>query len=86
MEKQITQVRYSLKDALRSVPYNKIKVARKEVKELLKIKSRQQLYFYETGAVMPTLAQAKAVEDYFINNWGITNVWKEFTERKLKYV
>jgi len=83
MENKIAQVRYSLKDALESVPKKGYFKARKDLMEILNIKHRNTLRRYENGAAMPALDKAKAIEEYFLNTWGITDVWKEIAVREL---
>lgn len=79
-QKQITQIRYSLKDALESVPKRDYQKAKEAIKGILGITSRQQFDLYLSGNVTPPgLHKAKAVEKYFKDNYGINNPWKEIS-------
>jgi hypothetical protein len=77
---QIAQIRYSINEALESVPKKHFKQVKEDVKKLLGIKSRQQLLLYQNGTAMPKLDKARAVEEYFLTRWGIDKVWKEVYE------
>jgi hypothetical protein len=77
--KSITQKRYSLEEALKSVPVKDYKKVTGAVMDILEITSRQQLLLIRKGESAVSLPKAKAVEEYFLTNWGITDVWKEVT-------
>jgi len=74
---KIAQKRYSMEEAMKSVPCKDLGQLRKDIKKILEIKSRQQLTRIASGKSAPTLAKAKAVEEYFLSKWGIKGVWKE---------
>ncbi len=76
----ITQKRYNCLNALNSVPNNKISEVKEQLKKLLDIKSGPQLYRIVNGKSQTTLAKAKAVEEYFLKTWCITEVWVENSE------
>lgn len=74
---QITQKRYQLQDALNKIPTGMYNTVVEDVMGILGIKTRQQLLAYRKGTSMPTLAKAKAIEEYFLRNWNIENAWCE---------
>ena len=78
--KKIAQIRYEINSAIESVPkrdYNKVK---DDVMNILGITSFNQLGLYKNGISSVTLSKAKAIEAYFMDNYGITDVWKEVKE------
>jgi hypothetical protein len=76
-QKAITQKRYSLTEAFKSVPHGNIKDVKRDVMRVLEISAPVQLWRISNGRANPTLSQARAVEEYFKANWGIVDVWKE---------
>ena len=75
------QIRYSLRDALNQVPHGKVREVKMELKKVLGLSPSSQVWYYISGKSQPNLPQAKAVEDYFLKNWGITEVWKEISPK-----
>ena len=78
--KAIAQKRYSINDAIISVPARDFKQVVTDIARIMGLKNRLQLIGYRKGIVTPGLGQAQAVEEYFKNTYGITNVWKVIDE------
>lgn len=77
MKSTPAQLRYSLEDALRSVPVKDYDKVRSDLKLILGVTTRTNFDRYRKGQSMPTYAKAKAIEVYFLKNYNIKEVWKE---------
>jgi hypothetical protein len=77
---EIAERRYSIKEALESVPVKDYEKVRSDVMKLLRIESRQQLNLYLNGKAVPRLNVARALDAYFYDNYCIGNVWKELNQ------
>lgn len=73
----ITQKRYSLNQAITSVPAKHFNSVVRDVAHVMGLVNISNVLGYRKGIRQPTLSQAKLVEEYFLNEWGITDVWKE---------
>jgi hypothetical protein len=76
---QITQKRYNLKEAMNQVPHGDIRKVKCDLKQILGLSTTLQVWYYTSGRSQPNLAQAKAVEEYFLDKYKIKDPWKEST-------
>lgn len=61
--------------AYNSVPHGEARQAKKDLMEILGIKSNAAFYLYKTGRMIPAADKAQAVIQYFKKK-GITNVYE----------